>query len=137
MLARGLLRRCPRCGQGHLFRRWFEMVEHCPRCGYRFEREEGFLLGVMTINIALSTTVFVVYVVVAFVLTLPDPPLVLLTVIGLVLLGVGPVLFYPIAKTVWAAIDLAMRPLDVAEEAEAVTWLAASHEPEEERGPGA
>jgi hypothetical protein len=38
---------------------------------------------------------------------------------------VGPVVFYPVAKTVWAAIDLGMRPLDVAEEAEAMTWLAA------------
>ena len=77
------------------------------------------------------------YIVTAFVLTLPDPPLVLLTVISLVILGVGPVLFYPVSKTVWAAIDLSMRPLDVAEEAEAVTWLAAlGDDDRDQRGEG-
>src|SRR2546423_6697390 len=124
MVARGLVRRCPRCGRRDLFKRWFTLVDHCPQCGYRFERDEGFALGVMAMNIALTSTVFVAYLVAAFLVTLPDPPLVLLTVLGLVILGVGPVFFYPFAKTLWAAIDLAMRPLDVAEEAEAVAWLA-------------
>ena len=100
------------------------MVDRCPRCGYRFEREEGFVLGVMTMNIAIVSAVFVVYLVVAFVLTLPDPPILALTAVGVVILGLGPVFFYPVAKTLWAAIDLAMRPLEVVEEAEAMTFLA-------------
>lgn len=30
MVLRGLVRRCPRCGGGGVFRRWFTMREHCP-----------------------------------------------------------------------------------------------------------
>lgn len=32
-LRRGFLRRCPRCGQGHLFDGYLKVVETCPSCG--------------------------------------------------------------------------------------------------------
>jgi len=38
---------------------------------------------------------------------------------------VMPVVFFPISKSSWAAIDLAMRPLEPYEEADAETWVAA------------
>ena len=90
----------------------------------RFERGEGFMLGVMAINIGVCSALFVGYLVAGFALTWPDPPIVLLTAVGIVLLLVAPVVAYPFAKTVWAAIDLYMRPLDVADAAEALTYLA-------------
>jgi uncharacterized protein (DUF983 family) len=31
-LLRGMLGRCPRCGQGSLFYRYLKMVDRCPRC---------------------------------------------------------------------------------------------------------
>ena len=123
-LLRGCLLRCARCGSGRLFRRWVTMATHCPRCGMPFERGEGFMLGVMAINIGLCSAVFVVYLVAGFVLTWPDPPIGLLTAVGLVLLAATPVVFYPFSKTIWLAIDFFMRPLDVVESAEAVTFLA-------------
>ena len=33
MFARGAVKHCPRCGQGHLFNGWWTMKERCPRCG--------------------------------------------------------------------------------------------------------
>ena len=45
MMLRGCSRRCPVCGQGHLFRRWFTMCERCPRCDLRFERIEVVRIG--------------------------------------------------------------------------------------------
>jgi Protein of unknown function (DUF983) len=101
------------------------MAERCPGCGYRFEREEGFVLGSLTVNTVLTSGVFLVYLVVGFVLTVPDPPILPLTLGAVVVCAVCPLLFYPFAKTTWAAIDLAMRPLEVVEQAEAVTFLAA------------
>src|SRR3954447_24515491 len=50
MLRRALVRHCPRCGSGHLFKRWFWMVPRCPRCDYKFSREEGSSLGAYVIN---------------------------------------------------------------------------------------
>jgi uncharacterized protein (DUF983 family) len=32
-MARGLRQRCPRCGNGHLFRRYLKPVGVCPLCG--------------------------------------------------------------------------------------------------------
>jgi hypothetical protein len=48
-------------------------------------------------------------------------PTVLACVIAAVLL---PIVGYPYAHYVWAAVDLKMRPLEPAEEADAMTWLA-------------
>ena len=123
-LWRGSRLRCPRCGGGRLFRRWVTMATNCPTCGMRFERGEGFMLGVMAINIGVCSAVFAVYLVGGFVVTWPDPPIGWLTAIGLVVLSVTPVVFYPFSKTVWLAIDFFMRPLDVVESAEALTFLA-------------
>jgi hypothetical protein len=123
-LVRGLVRHCPRCGGGRLFRRWVAMATHCPHCGMRFERGEGFMLGVMAINIGICSIVFVVYLVAGFALTWPDPPIALLTGVGIVVLAATPFVFYPFSKTIWLAIDFFMRPLNVVESAEAMTYLA-------------
>jgi uncharacterized protein (DUF983 family) len=32
-LYRGALERCPRCGEGKLFRRYLKIVDHCEACG--------------------------------------------------------------------------------------------------------
>ena len=90
----------------------------------RFERGEGFMLGVMAINIGVCSVLFVAYLVAGFAATWPDPPIVTLTAIGIGLLLAAPFAVYPFAKAIWAAIDLYMRPLDVADQAEALTYLA-------------
>lgn len=109
MILRGLVKRCARCGSGHLFRRWFQMVPDCPRCGYHFEREEGFFLGAFVINFAVVLGALMVYIAVAFALTLPDPPTMTLALLGLVVSVGVPLFCYPFSKTVWTAVDLVMR----------------------------
>jgi uncharacterized protein (DUF983 family) len=104
-LLRGLVRRCPRCGSGRLFRRWLKIREQCPRCGLRLEREEGGFLGAMTINYALTTLVWIVVLVVWLVVDLPDVRVATLTVVSIVLVGLLPLVFFPISKTIWAAVD--------------------------------
>ena len=126
MFGRGMLRRCPNCGGGRLFRSWFKMAERCPRCGYKFERQEGFAVGAMAINIVVTEGLFAVFFVVALVATMPDPPLVPLLVGGLALNLVVPIAFYPFSKTIWAAADLSMRPLDEAELRDAAAARARS-----------
>src|SRR2546421_9669407 len=54
MLARGVRKRCARCGAGHLFSSWFRMRDRCPGCGYRFDRGTGFFLGAYTLNLLIS-----------------------------------------------------------------------------------
>ena len=100
MLWRGLTRRCALCGSGHLFRRWFSMVPECPRCGYRFEREEGFFLGAFVINFVVAEGALILLLIVGFAITLPDPPLGKLVAIGLALSVLVPLVGYPDRKSV-------------------------------------
>ena len=112
LLGRGFLRRCPVCGQGGLFHRWFTIVERCPRCSLRFERIEGHWLGALGVNTIVTFVALFAVVVVGLVLSYPD-----FDAIWVVLLaGVGtavlvPLLFFGSARTLWTAVDLCMRPL--------------------------
>ena len=114
MLGRGLLKRCAVCGSGKLFTRWFRMKERCPRCRYRFEREEGFFLGAYVINLAFAQGMVILLAVVPLIVRLADDPdasILPFVVGGLVGAVAGPVVFYPWSKTVWTAFDLMLRPL--------------------------
>ena len=115
LLARGLTRRCAVCGQGRLFRRWFTMMDHCPRCGFRFERREGQFIGVVGMNTVVSGAALLLTIVVAVVVSLPDPEVLpILIAVGAVGVLV-PVLFYPFSKTLWNAVDLMILPLEAGE----------------------
>ena len=114
MLGRGLLKRCAVCGSGKLFTRWFRMKERCPRCGYRFEREEGFFLGAYVINLAVAQGMVILLAVVPLIVRLADDPdasILPFVIGGLVGAVVAPIVFYPWSKTVWTAFDLILRPL--------------------------
>lgn len=126
MLWRGARRRCPRCGGKRLFTRWFTMAERCPTCGYKFERQPGFALGAMTINMAVVLILFSAIVIVGVALTMPHVAVLKITVLAAAVNAIVPVVFYPFSKTIWAAIDLAMRPLDSNEVAEAGRYAGRS-----------
>jgi uncharacterized protein (DUF983 family) len=122
MLRRGLFRRCPRCGTGKLFSGWFRMVERCPRCGMRFSREEGFFIGALFVNFAVTETVMFVWLAVMFFLTVPDPPVATILLGAVLISALVPLAFYPFSKTIWAAIHLVMEPLDEREQADAAAY---------------
>lgn len=126
MLKRGLRKRCPRCGAKHLYDTWFRMKQRCPGCGFLFEREPGFFVGAYLINFALTEGLLFVMIM-GFVFVLAQnsdasivPPL----AGGAVLAVIGPVIFYPYARTIWSAIDLAMTPLELDEIVAASDHLA-------------
>jgi len=111
MLWRGLRRKCPRCGGGKLFHHWFTMIDQCPRCGLRFERTEGHWTGDLGINVMVSFGALLLTLLGGFLVSYPDPP-----GIGLLFAAFGvailvPLLFFPVSKTIWLAIDLQFRPL--------------------------
>lgn len=125
MLRRGLTRRCPLCGGRDLFERWFAMRPRCPRCGFPLERVEGHWLGALGINTIVTTGAVLVAVVAAFVATYPGsivPALVAVLVTAVVV----PLAFFPVSKTLWSAIDLAMRPLEPEDDVDP-RWIPPSH----------
>jgi uncharacterized protein (DUF983 family) len=113
LLARGMARRCPVCGASGLFRRWFVLQERCPRCNFALEqRIEGHWLGSLGINIIVSFGALLVTVVVGAVITYPDIAVGPLATVAVAVAVVVPLVFFPFSKTLWSAIDLAMRPLE-------------------------
>lgn len=124
MLGRGATKRCARCGSGHLFKRWVSMVEICPRCGHEFEREDGYWLGSITINTAAMLIGFAVTFVGTTLATWPDPNWALVLVLTVSVNLFVPILFHPISRTLWVAMELTARPLSAEEEAAAQDRVA-------------
>jgi rubredoxin len=121
MLGRSLLKRCPLCGAGKLFTRWFRMKERCPGCGYVFEREEGFFLGAYVINLAIAQGMVILLAVVPLIVRLasdPDASIAPFIVGGIIGAVVAPMIFYPWSKTIWTTFDLMLRPVHMTEPAD-------------------
>ena len=122
MLGRGLRKRCPRCGSAGLFDGWYRMKTRCPGCGVKFERESGFFLGAYVINYGITAACLLAVMAGLIVRLATDPQasIVPFLAAGAAVAILVPLASYPFGKTVWAAIDLIMRPLDAAEEADAL-----------------
>jgi uncharacterized protein (DUF983 family) len=131
LLARGACRHCPNCGTGGLFTRWLCMRDACPGCHLVLDRGEadyfigGFVFNFIGVELLIAAAGFV-----AVLLTWPDVPWTAIE-IGL-LAGAAslPVLTYPFAKTLWLAVDLALRPVrlgDLAGHGENTPEEAAAH----------
>jgi len=104
-LARGIRRRCPRCGGGGLFESRFRIRARCPRCRLRLEREEGGFLGAMVMNYAATAAAWVVLLVVWLAIDLPDVRVSALTVASIGVAVVMPLAFWRSSKSIWAAVD--------------------------------
>lgn len=113
-----------------MFRTRYRLVDRCPGCGYRFEREPGFFLGAWFLNFMLVELVHFVLVM-AFIVwkaTHPDAGLLAPLALG-VGLGIAlPIICYPWSQTVWAAMDLGMTPLELQEIVDAADSLAGGHD---------
>ena len=59
-LIRGLRRRCPRCGDGRLFHRWYTLHDRCPCCDLDYEDASGNTWAFMYLSTAFLTGLFVV-----------------------------------------------------------------------------
>lgn len=117
-----MIKRCPICGQGRLFRLWFQMLDDCPRCGLHFERIEGHWIGAIGMNTIVSFGALLAATIVGLVVTFPDFPVGPLIATNVAVAVIVPLIFYPFSRTMWSAIDLAMRPA----EAHEVDWTKLS-----------
>ena len=62
IITRGLTNRCPNCGGHRLFKdgTLFVLNESCPDCGLKFEKDEGFFLGAMSLNYGVTLVGYLV-----------------------------------------------------------------------------
>ncbi|HEU4354869.1 MAG TPA: hypothetical protein VFT27_04700, partial [Actinomycetota bacterium] len=69
------------------------------------QREEGGFLGAMTINYVVTAVIWLVVLVAWLIVDLPDVHVAALTIASLAIAALVPLLFFPFAKTIWAAVD--------------------------------
>lgn len=119
MLGRAIARHCPRCGGGGIFSNWAALHEHCTTCGFKFEREPGYWVGALIVNMAVSLFVFLVTLVGGIAITWPEPPWNLLSAATIGVMLVVPIVFYPWSKSIWMAIELSYHKLEEKEQFEA------------------
>lgn len=113
LLARGLTRRCPLCGARRVFDSWFTIKDRCPRCDFPLEqRIEGHWLGALGMNTIVTFGTLALTMAVGLIATYPDIATGPLVAVCVTVAVVVPLVFYPFSKTLWSAVDLAMRPLD-------------------------
>lgn len=127
MFRRALVLRCPHCGSRKTFiRRWLLRYERCRTCGIQWHREHGFELGPIALNVSFTFGALALGMVVAFIATAPDFPVLALTIGCVIGAIVIPVLAFPFTNTLWMAVDLLTHKPDERELAEAAAAVATS-----------
>jgi len=125
MFRRAIVLKCPHCGSRRTFiRLWLLRYDRCRTCGIRWHREHGFELGPIALNTVFTCGTLGIAMIVAFVATAPDFPVVALT-LGMVAAALLlPLLAFPFTNTVWMAFDLFSHKPDANELAEAAAAVA-------------
>jgi uncharacterized protein (DUF983 family) len=104
VLRRALRLRCSACGGDELYVRPFVMRERCRQCGLVYEAEQGFFLGAMYVNFALTALLGLGVPLVADWLH-PMPLAAQLAISVPIMLGV-PVLFFHHARSLWLGLNV-------------------------------
>src|SRR5262245_27685083 len=102
-LRRALALRCPRCGGTRLFAGPFRMQERCAACGLTYEREQGFFVGAIYVNYAVTVASGI-----GLVLALDWLVGLTLTqqlVLGVAVVALVPLVFFRYSRSLWLAID--------------------------------
>ena len=112
LFLRALRQRCPVCGKGKLFRRWFTMYEQCPVCHFTYEREEGYFSSAMAINLVVSELIVTAAVVPFSIMAGLNPsiPFVPILLSGTPLPILLPILFFRPARAIWMGMDHLLNP---------------------------
>jgi uncharacterized protein (DUF983 family) len=105
---RALMRRCPYCGGGPIFKGWFTLRERCPHCGTRYAAEDGYFLGAYPINLVLTSLIAVA--VVIWLIAGTDLSVLQMQILAVVIVVGLPLLLYPYSLLLWMSIDLVLHP---------------------------
>lgn len=126
-MLRGLTRRCPLCASPEIFTSWFRQRDRCPRCNYPTTRVDDQWIGALGMNTIVSFVLLFGVIAVGFGVTYPDPPVGTLLTVTVGIAAVFPVVFFPISKSLWSAIDMAMRPPEPSDDIDPRHLPAAAH----------
>src|SRR5919197_6164856 len=100
--------KCPRCGLGVLFDGFFHMRPECSHCLLKFEREQGFFVGAIYVNYAVTVLIVLPgFLLLDYYTTLSLSQQLLLWVAFAVFF---PILFFRHSRSVWLSIAYVLDP---------------------------
>ncbi len=102
-LACGFRLLCPSCRNHALFETFLNMHRKCPGCGYVFEREEGYFVGAIYINII--ATFAIILGGSGLMAWFFAPALMTLIVVWCIFAVLFPVFFFRYSRGVWLNLD--------------------------------
>ena len=103
LFLRAVRLRCPRCGETPLFSGWFSMRETCRLCGLRFERAQGYFVGAIYVNYAV--TVAVAAGTVLLLDSLVGLSLTQQLALGIALAALVPLVLFRYSRSLWISVD--------------------------------
>jgi len=108
LLGYGIRLKCPSCGLGSLYESPFKMRAQCPYCDLIFEREQGYFIGSIYINvIATESTLLLTLLIYGIVTgTVSERILSTLVVLAIAL----PFIFYHHSRSLWLSFDHILNP---------------------------
>jgi uncharacterized protein (DUF983 family) len=115
MILRGFTGRCAICGRTRLTPKWVVVKFRCDRCNFSIERNEGHFVGGVGMNTIVTFGTILITVLVGAGLTAPEIPVVKLSIITVFVGVIMSVVFFPISKTLWSAVDAMMVDLEPGE----------------------
>ena len=107
LVKRAFQLRCPQCGSRGIFTNPWTLRKCCHRCGYQFNREDGYFLGAYALNLVVSLVVVLGAVVI--ILVRSDLSTLWQQVIAVTATVALPILFFPFSRTLWMGLDLMSR----------------------------
>ena len=110
ILLRGLTLRCPDCGLGPLYRTVFRMHTHCEYCGLIYEREQGYFIGAIYLNVIATESLLLGTLLIYGLITgnIGQTILTVLIVLALTL----PLVFFHHSRSLWLCIDHILNPTE-------------------------
>jgi uncharacterized protein (DUF983 family) len=108
LVARAIARRCPICGDTRIWKDWFSLRDACPNCGYVFIRESGYFLGALALNLIVAELLTMIVLTWLLIGTAWEWWEIELLVLPMAV--ILPLIFFPYARGLWMALDLAVHP---------------------------
>ena len=99
--------RCPRCGQTPLFTGWFHMHPRCDLCGLVFERAQGYWVGAIYVNYAVTVLIAVAS---AFALWGHGVSMTGQLALWIPFCAIFPLWFFRYSRAVWLAVEHGVNP---------------------------
>ena len=112
LLGRALRLKCPDCGLGPLYKSLFKMNTRCDYCGLVYEREQGYFVGAIYLNVIATESLLLGTLVVYGLITgrIDETILTVLVILALTL----PLVYFHHTRSFWLCIDHLLNPRDKA-----------------------